>query len=555
MTTPPTNVIRFILYVPKHGGNNNGVLLRTFTSGTIHQLDVVYTKGGKLTLNGYDSLGALLFSSNQQGWSVDATTLMVSVELTTNGTAVNWAIRAVEPGKDSLVGTKSGTLASATVGNVSEVIAGPNQDITKTAMGHISVQYALVPLIRVSKALDGHHSEMGIDRFIRFCNEQVMDHEIILREKAEHWGFEDGTTQGCGSQNATINNELAVFNAPTYYGDAMATTPYDAGQWPTDGIASLHVACTGTGLPRVFSDNSLSGLQPINPGDVISVDADVYTIDDLSGNLHIGVRWFDASGNGLVIDWGDPYTADAGQIQRIRFLDVCPTLSSGVTPQYFNWQIQSDATEVAGTDFYIDNVRTHPRMGPQTRKEQHHILQEIKHLDQGLLHDARKLHGLHYRSRISMFFQTAAVTLDYSLSQPSPDLQPVVDDMGKHNHVTVKRHKGTKVEVASLTVPVPKKKKAWRVAAHEDRQLLALAQHLLNLGLDNNERYPTVTVNLVRPELSGLYFALANVEMGDFIKIINLPFWYPATTAKQLVMVYTEDITPCDWQIQWNCIN
>src|SRR5579859_1662278 len=54
---PNNNVIRFILFVPSHGGNDGKVLIRALTSGTVAKLDVQYGVGGKLRLLGYNSGG------------------------------------------------------------------------------------------------------------------------------------------------------------------------------------------------------------------------------------------------------------------------------------------------------------------------------------------------------------------------------------------------------------------------------------------------------------------------------------------------------------------
>src|SRR5260221_3445304 len=50
---PANNVVRFLLFVPKHGGNSNRVLVRALTGGTILQLDFLYQAGGEGYLKGY----------------------------------------------------------------------------------------------------------------------------------------------------------------------------------------------------------------------------------------------------------------------------------------------------------------------------------------------------------------------------------------------------------------------------------------------------------------------------------------------------------------------
>ena len=54
-TQPSNNVLRFIMFIPKHGGNHTKVIVRALTSGTIARLDVQYRQVGNIRLFGYDS--------------------------------------------------------------------------------------------------------------------------------------------------------------------------------------------------------------------------------------------------------------------------------------------------------------------------------------------------------------------------------------------------------------------------------------------------------------------------------------------------------------------
>jgi len=207
-------------------------------------------------------------------------------------------------------------------------------------------------------------------------------------------------------------------------------------------------------------------------------------------------------------------------------------------------------------------------MGPQTAKEYHHFLAEIATLDAGILTEARDNWGLGLRTRFSLVAQAAAVTLTYNML--SPPLEPVVDDQRTVNDVILHRHKGSRVRVTNTDTSSPmnvqpppvgidKKTSLTKVIAESDAQLLALAQHLLNLGTVTDERYPTITVNLGRANIPGnalapLMPAIAAVEIGDRIQATGLPFYYPSATLDQIVIGYQERINPREWVITWNCI-
>ena len=210
---------------------------------------------------------------------------------------------------------------------------------------------------------------------------------------------------------------------------------------------------------------------------------------------------------------------------------------------------------------YVDNVRVQPRMGTQTREAYADYMEQIKDLEQGLMKEAKELYGLKYRTRIAMFNQTPAAVLDYNLRQVAPGLAPVQDDKLTVTDVTVKRTEGSRVTVSQSggTVTTGARffqghlRKNVKIVAEDDAQLLALAQHLLNLGTDVTTRYPVVTVNLAFTNMAPIFAQVAQAEIGDRIQIINLPFWFPETTADQIIIGYSETINSYEWQIDWNC--
>src|SRR5260221_10940133 len=91
---PANNVVRFLLFVPKHGGNSNRVLVRALTGGTIVQLDVLYQAAGKIYLKGYTTGPVLAFTSGTLTVG-DGQAVMVSAELATPGAKWPWTLTAV----------------------------------------------------------------------------------------------------------------------------------------------------------------------------------------------------------------------------------------------------------------------------------------------------------------------------------------------------------------------------------------------------------------------------------------------------------------------------
>jgi hypothetical protein len=554
-TQPTTNVIRFILFVPKHGGNPNKVILRAFTSSTVlNRLDFTYVTAGKLRVQGFNASSVQTFDTTAQAWGIDNQAIMVSLEFQNSGANVSYAFRSIVPGSKTLLGSTTGTVTTAAVGNVSEIIVGPNGDITKTAVAHISLQYALIPLRTVSRALHGHTTEVGIDRFIRLCNEEIMGNEPGYSETNDHWGFETGT-QSWVATNGALTNPTTAFTPTTAENSRVFTS------WPSEGTHHLLLTANGGGSPSAHSPSGTSG-KNILPGDQVSVAVDIYT-DAAQNNIYTGIQFYTAAGAtvGAEVDSTD-YVTIAGEMSTAEIKAIAPATSA-----FFAIFCGNHGTIANGQLIRIDNVRVHPRLGAQTHKAVKDFMKEVKDLDQGILRESRKLWGLGYRTRINLINQSPAVTLDYSQGMLSDPLQPVLDDQNIANDIVVHRYKGSKVRVTldngTMSVQEPpagngRKRKVIKMVAEADEQLLALASQLLSLGTVSDERYPTINVNLGRCGIAGhplapLMSAMAGVECGDYVRLTNLPFWFPSSTVKQLVIGYTETITQVDWEISWNC--
>jgi hypothetical protein len=564
---PSVNVIRFIVFVPHHGGNNGKVVLKAFTgAANLHHINFTYGTGGKFRAQGFTSGNVSTFDTGLQSWNMDGLAVMVSLELVNSGTGVNWALRGIQPGQPNLIAAAAtGTLASTQVGSVSEITVAPNADISKTSVSHISVQYALISLRQLSRRLDGHNGEVSIDRLIRLANEQALDQFTVeFHETSDHWGFEPGT-QSWVAANSTIAQSAATFTP------AVTDTCDLYSSWPADGTRSLLVTASGGAGQWNASSPAPSGGVGLNVqvGDMVHAACEVYTPAAL-GAMQIAINWY-TSGNVLISTTSSTALAtSAGEIATLNVSGTAPA-----TAAFFSITVADNETKPVNTVFYVDNVRVSPKMGPQTRKFYHQFLEEIKDLDQGILKESRRLFGLGFRTRIGLINQASVITLDYNAGTIGPiggsggqaGLAPVFDDRKLANDITVYRHKGSKVHftLASGTVSVQEPpggsgryKKHLKMVAWTDAQLSAIVQHLLNLGTVITEDYPNVSIDLARANVPGnavapLMSAIAGVEMGDFITITNLPFWYPQATAKQLVIGYTENINAYTWNITWNC--
>jgi hypothetical protein len=320
------------------------------------------------------------------------------------------------------------------------------------------------------------------------------------------------------------------------------------------------MTCNGSGAPVWRSPGGLSG-QPVSKGDIVTAHMDIYVPAALAGNIRGQINWYDNTGATLSTTTGPGLATSNGTIATIKVKGTAPGSTA-----FFSVQASSDATEANLTKIYTDNVRVHPQLGVQVRKAYKELLEEIKDLDQGIMKEAKALWGMGYRTRLRMLNQSAAVTLDYTRSEIVPPLTPVVDDAQIKNDVTVKRHKGSSVRITATSGGLGSNivgtyKKKVKIAATDDAQLAAHAAQLLAFGTSLDERYPAITVELARAGVAGaslapLMSAVAAVDIGDYVKIINLPFWFPNQTVKQVVIGYNEviDGEAKLWTITWACM-
>jgi hypothetical protein len=202
-------------------------------------------------------------------------------------------------------------------------------------------------------------------------------------------------------------------------------------------------------------------------------------------------------------------------------------------------------------------------MGSQQPDTLSNLLQSCEDADRGQLFEPRDQFGLGYRTRVDLSNQAAGAALDYSLGQLVAPLSPTDDDQLIANDVTVQRAGGSSHEVALLTgalsVQVPpngvnKYAKSYTEVLYNDGQLPSAAGWLLSLGTVNQQRFPSISVNLTRPADIGVFNPVVATDIGDLLTIANPPAWMPPELIQQLLVGWTETLGPYTWTIAWNCV-
>jgi hypothetical protein len=145
-----------------------------YTTGTVGTLDLVYTTGGNLTLNGYDEFGSSLFSAGPTAFGLDGTPVWVNIQLQQVSSDVYYYVTAIQPGASSGP-VISGTHSSASVGNAAEVVINGDSgthSLQGTALGQITCQSQTGTVSDFASLLAAWAGESAGDRFERLCGEQ-----------------------------------------------------------------------------------------------------------------------------------------------------------------------------------------------------------------------------------------------------------------------------------------------------------------------------------------------------------------------------------------------
>ena len=233
----------------------------------------------------------------------------------------------------------------------------------------------------------------------------------------------------------------------------------------------------------------------------------------------------------------------AGEQAAGRFLRICGEV--GV------------ATELQG------NVGDTVAMGPQPASTLISILTECEAADHGLLYEPRDLLGLGYRTHTDMSNQTPQVALDYSLAQLVSPLAPTDDDQLLANDIIVTRSGGSSFELQDTTDALSVQQAPGGVGVYQksytanvqfDSMLDDQAGWYLSAGTVNQQRFPSVSVDLTRSESVPIFTPAQVGDAGDLLTIANLPSWMPPGTVQQLLFGFTETLDPWTWTIEWNCV-
>jgi hypothetical protein len=258
--------------------------------------------------------------------------------------------------------------------------------------------------------------------------------------------------------------------------------------------------------------------------------------------------------------------ASAGQPTVQTYADPLTTMSTiinGYAGEYAADRISRLAGE-EGLGFVLTGTNTStPQMGPQQDDTFTNVLQSCEDLDRGQLFEPRGSFGIAYRTRVSMQGQNPVLTLDYSLAQVVPPLEPAADDQFTRNDITVTRNNGSSATASLATGAMSTQLPPNGVGdyiytltcyAYADSQLAAMTAWMLTVGTVADDRFPVISADLSRTEVVSLFAQIAGVDIGDYVQIINPPAFLTAMPVAQLAWGATERLNTYKWEIDWNAV-
>ena len=199
-------------------------------------------------------------------------------------------------------------------------------------------------------------------------------------------------------------------------------------------------------------------------------------------------------------------------------------------------------------------------MGAQLPAPVLDLLADCEDADGGTMYEARGELALRYRPRAADYNTPPALVLDYH-DQVAAPLEPVDDDQGTRNDVTVERPGGSSARVVIDEGPLSIQAPPDGVGIYDesltlnvayDDQLLPIAGWRAHLGTVDEARYPVVRLKLHKhPELIDTVTAM---DARARIHLTGLPPWEPPGTVDLLADGYVEILETRRWVIEYNTV-
>ncbi|MFK4096732.1 hypothetical protein [Streptomyces anthocyanicus] len=287
-------------------------------------------------------------------------------------------------------------------------------------------------------------------------------------------------------------------------------------------------------------------------------------VEKAAGGLSINMRplsrievgWGTSSADraaGFITYWGEDAPTAAEMYSALM----------GFQSEAAGARIERLATESGYTVSVGGETTFQQPMGIQEQARLLELLNEANQTDFGYLLDARDRAEVIQRGGSTLWNQPPALVLDYSTGVIGAPFKPVDDDKLTENDVSVKRAFGSVaaqhvLDEGELSVQDPpngvgRYDNEYTYSLATDRQADHVASMRLHLGTYNGVRYTRITLNLANPRVFAMIDDILRIDVGDKIRLTNLPADHGPDAVDVLVHGYEEEAGPDAWTITFNC--
>ncbi|THA31796.1 hypothetical protein E6R18_15820 [Streptomyces sp. A1277] len=199
-------------------------------------------------------------------------------------------------------------------------------------------------------------------------------------------------------------------------------------------------------------------------------------------------------------------------------------------------------------------------LGVQEPQRYLEALDTIAAADLGLVLEQRDALALVYRARTTLYNQAPVLELDFANGEISAPFDPIDDDKLTQNDVTVRRRGGASSvpavrEDGPLSVDaIGRYDVAVDLSLAVDEQVTQQAWWRLHIGTFDGLRYTKITVSLANPRAYAKVHDALAVDVGDLIRLQNLPPDQRPGDVDLLVIGYDEEVGATAWTITYTCV-
>ncbi|MYS74174.1 hypothetical protein GTY88_27695 [Streptomyces sp. SID5926] len=269
------------------------------------------------------------------------------------------------------------------------------------------------------------------------------------------------------------------------------------------------------------------------------------------------------------LGWGAPSTAPAA-LGYITYWDQTGPSAAAMYDALTGFQgeatgarIKRLATEAGYTASVAGVAPDQQRLGIQDRAKLLDLLNVCSRTDFGYLLDRRDAAEVIHRGGSTLWNQPPALTLDYAAGVIAAPFRPVDDDKLTENDVQVKRQYGALparqvLEEGPLSVQDPpngvgRYDNEYTYSLKTDAQAVQVAAMRLHLGTYDGVRYTRITLNLANARVHAMIDDILRVDVGDKIRLTNLPADHGPDDVDVLVHGYEERAGDDEWKLTFNC--